>query len=205
MTMLANRVKQLVAGMDKVETGSRNKLALGSAFVLVSKVDSKETRKFVPFISVDGVVVKAINDGEGRAPGQEGYNGSLTGEECEFAFFSGDYFSQNFGPFLAAALNLSEAEAAAMTKAEIQDAVLSVVRTDETPVGILDGTTVVEVRTFLSAPMKDKKDETKMIQYTNNRFVRHVALSELAEVPEQDIIRMFGSLDQFATLVAAEG
>jgi len=201
--MNIEQARELLKGMNKLEVSTRNDPKVGKYQVLINTVELATSRKFVPYISARVTVLVPVADGAGKVPGDDGYAGHLKGDAVSFAFFFGDRFNRDFSPFLCAALDFDASEAAKLSGDEVQELAMSVLKCEGQPVGVLDGTTVIEMRGVESAPTKNKDGELKT--YINLRFDRHVSLSSLAEhLDEKDIEKFFGSEDRFMELVAAE-
>jgi len=201
--MNIEQARELLKGMNKLEVSTRNDPKVGKYQVLINTVELATSRKFVPYISANATVLVPVADGAGKVPGDDGYAGHLKGDTISFAFFFGDRFNRDFSPFLCAALDFDASEAAKLSGDEVQELAMSVLKCEGQPVGVLDGTTVIEMRGVESPPTKNKAGELKT--YINLRFDRHVALSSLAEhLDEKDIEKFFGSEDRFMELVAEE-
>jgi len=201
--MNADQARELLKGMNKLEVSTRNDPKVGKYQVLINSVELATSRKFVPYISASATVLVPVADGSGKVPGDDGYTGHLKGDTVSFAFFFGDRFNRDFSPFLCAALDFDATAAAGLSGEEVQELAMSVLKCEDQPVGVLDGTTVIEMRGVESAPTKNKAGELKI--YINLRFDRHVSLSSLAEhLDEKDIEKFFNSEDRFMELVAAE-
>lgn len=201
-TVTIEQARALLKNM-KVEVSNRNDPKVGKYQTLVNSLSLETSRKGQNYISAIGTVLVPIADGSGKAPGDDGYAGHFKGDRISFAFFFGDRFNRDFSPFLCAALDIDPEEAKTMDAGEIQETSLSLLKCADQPVGILDGTTVIEMRGVESAPTKNKEGELKT--YINLRFDRHVPMASLAEhLDEQDIEKYFGSEERFMELVAAE-
>lgn len=201
--MNIEQARELLKGMNKLEVNNRNDPKVGKYQVLINTVELATSRKFVPYISASATVLVPVADGAGKVPGQDGYAGHLKGDSISFCFFFGDRFNRDFSPFLCAALNFDASEAAKLTAGEVQELATSILKCEGQPVGVLDGTTVIEMRGVESVPTKNKAGELKT--FINLRFDRHVPLATLAEhLNEKDIAKFFGSEERFMELVAAE-
>ena len=201
--MNIEQARELLKGMNKLEVNKRNDPKVGKYQVLINSVELATSRKFVPYITASATILVPVADGAGKVPGDDGYMGHLKGDTISFAFFFGDRFNRDFSPFLCAALDFDASEAAKLSGDEVQELAMSVLKCEGQPVGVLDGTTVIEMRGVESAPTKNKEGELKT--YINLRFDRHVSLASLAEhLDENDIEKFFGSEDRFMELVAAE-
>ena len=201
--MNIEQARELLKGMNKLEVRNRNDPKVGKYQVLINSVELATSRKFVPYISAKATVLVPVADAAGKVPGDDGYAGHLKGDTISFAFFFGDRFNRDFSPFLCAALDFDASEAANLSGDEVQELAMSVLKCEGQPVGVLDGTTVIEMRGVESAPTKNKNGELKT--YINLRFDRHVSLASLADhLDEEDIEKFFGSEDQFTELVADE-
>ena len=187
----------------KVEVSNRNDPKVGKYQVLINALSLESSRKGQTYISANATVLVPIADGSGKVPGDEGYAGHFKGDTISFAFFFGDRFNRDFSPFLCAALDFDADEAKGLSGEEVQELAMSVLKCEGQPVGVLDGTTVIEMRAIESAPVENKQGELKT--YTNLRFDCHVSLASLADhLDEKDIEKFFGSEDRFMELVAAE-
>ena len=201
--MNIEQARELLKGMNKLEVNKRNDPKVGKYQVLINSVELATSRKFVPYITASATILVPVADGAGKVPGDDGYMGHLKGDTISFAFFFGDRFNRDFSPFLCAALDFDASEAAKLSGDEVQELAMSVLKCEGQPVGVLDGTTVIEMRGVESAPTKNKEGELKT--YINLRFDRHVSLASLAEhLDEKGIEKFFGSEDRFMELVAAE-
>ena len=203
--MNKNRAAELLKGLDKLETGGRNDLKPGTYKVLINSVELLETREFLPYLKAHATVLVPVQDDVGRKPRDEGYAGSFKGETISFAFFFGDRFARDFGPFLCAAMDMDASAAKGISKEDLQLVALSIIKCDDQPQGVLDGHVAIQMKAVKSAPVQDKKDPTKMKVYINERFDRRVMLAELVEdLDAGDMKTFFGSEDHFLSLVAAE-
>ena len=201
-TVTVAQARALLKDM-KVEVSNRNDPKVGKYQVLINALSLESSRKGQTYISASATVLVPIADAAGKVPGDEGYSSHLKGDTISFAFFFGDRFNRDFSPFLCAALGFDADEAKGLSNDEVQELALSTLKCADQPVGVLDGTTVVEMRGVESAPSKNKNGELKT--YINLRFDRHVDLSSLAEhLDEKDYEKFFGSEERFMELVAAE-
>lgn len=203
--MNIEQARALMSGFNKLETSNRNDVKPGTVQVLINSVELATSRKFVPYIQAKATVLVPVCDGKGRKPGSDGYEGHLKGDPISFCFFFGDRFNRDFSPFLCAALDFSPEAAKGLSSEEVQELATSVLKCEGQPQGVLDGTTVIEMKGVESAPVKDPKDPTKVRTYVNTRFTGHVKLASLADkLDESDVARFFGSAERFMELVAAE-
>jgi len=202
-TLNVEQARELLKGMNKLEVNNRNDPKVGKFQILINSMELATSRKFVPYIAGSATVLVPIADGAGKVPGDEGYASHLKGDSISFAFFFGDRFNRDFSPFLCAALDFDASEAKGLSGDEVQELAMSVLKCEGQPVGVLDGTTVIEMRGVESAPTKNKDGDLKT--YINLRFDRHVSLASLAEhLDEKDFEKFFGSEERYMELVAAE-
>ena len=202
--MNIEQARELLKGLNKLEVSTRNDPKVGKYQEIIQSVELATSRKFVPYLSVKATVLVPVADESGKAPGQDGYAGHIKGDSISFAFFFGDRFARDFSPFLCAALGFDATEAEKLSGEEVQELATSVLKCEGQPVGVLDGTSVIEMRGVRSDPVKDKKTD-ELRTYINLRFDRHVPLASLAEhLDEKDIEKFFGSEERFMELVAAE-
>lgn len=198
-----DEARKLLEGLNKLETGGRNNLKAGAAHALLNSFTMAEARDTRKYFKADFTVVKALCDGRGRQIGSEGYEGHTKGDTFTTCFFLGDRFQRDIGPFLCAVLDITKDAAAKMTAGEIQEAALALLSI-EGQQGAANGQAIVEIKGVESAPVPDKKKPGTLRTYINERYVRNVKPSELADLDEKDIVRYFGSLEAFAALLEAE-
>lgn len=203
-----NRARKMIGKMSGLEMPKSGKIKECTVWALIESVKETLSEKTGGnFIKWKATILHAVQDKQGRAPGDDGYCGNFKGDEISGGLNYGMYFAKNYSPFLAAGRGLTH-EQAAVYDADMVAKSLSEIVVDEDKydgVGEFDGKVVVEIKGVASVPKEDPKEPGKLRTYINERFVRRVRLTELTQVlDERDIVRYFGSLENFAELMEAE-
>lgn len=202
-----NEAKKLIGTMQKLEAPRQGgKQKPGTYHILIEKISMEKSKiDFSPYIVVKSTVINAVQDGAGRTPSTEGYEGNVKGDPVGSVFKFGVYFQKNFSGFLCAALDIDPKSAEEIPADDIQSMALELVSCEGQEVGALDGKVVLEIRAVESAPKPDKKDPSKLTTFVNTFYNKRIPFAKVAEyLDEADITRYFRAVDNFNALLEQE-
>ena len=223
--MNINRAQAMFGGMAaaKISHG-REDLEEGRYVVLLQSILNMEsTITFKPYIKFNGVVLYPLCDGANRTPDMDAFGGSPAGSSAEWVVNQSLYFKNEIKTTIVRCLGMTEDTIKEMEKGMTQEEInaeffqyclamtgeeVQGSETVRTGPGIFDNTTTVEIRAVKTEakPKANAEDNKPGKVYTNVRVLRKVPLSEVAEkATEAMISQAFGSFDNFANLLEAEG
>jgi len=204
MSKLEEARRLLAGNLKSLDLGTRNNIKAGSVLALLNSFEMTEARDTRKYFKANFTVLVPLADGRGRVVGSEGYQGHVKGDTFSTCFFLGDRFQRDISPFLCAVLDISRDDAKSMTAEAIQEAALALLKADGQQ-GAADNQIIIEVKGIESNPVEDKKKPGTLKTYINERYVRNVKPSEIADsLTEKDVERYFGSTEAFMKLVEAE-
>ncbi len=207
MSKLEEARRLMEKNLKGLGSDRKNRIKTGKYIVLFNSLTMEEQRDTKKYFCPTFTILKPLCDGNNQDPSHPTYAGHHKGDVGSSRFNLGDTFGRFFGPFVCALMDIDPEEAKKLDHYECVEVAMSLLSDPSSGTeGAYNNRSIVEIKGVESAPYPDTKNPGKTKTSVNVFYNRNVKPSEIADsLSEKDIVRYFGSLENFAALVAAEG